>query len=121
MSGDSAAMSTISMLELEKRISSLQKRGVTRCSITCAKTRLRDMEAKTSRMDTRDHAQSMLDKFENLDSDFKQYYYALFELIDDEEALEEEQEDLDKHDDEITELVVSCKRLLFVCTVSWNH
>ena len=107
------------MSELEKRISSIRKkRGVTRSSITRTKTRLRDLEAKTTRMDMRDHAQRMLKKLENLDSDFKQYHYALIELIDDEETLEEEQENLDKHDNEIAELVVSNKRLLSVCTVS---
>ena len=58
----------------------------------------------------------MLDKLENLYSDFKRYHYALNELIDDEEILEEEQENLDKHDDEIAELDVSYKRLLSVCT-----
>ena len=58
----------------------------------------------------------MLDKLENLYSDFKRYHYALIELIDDEEILEEEQENLDKHDDEIAELDVSYKRLLSVCT-----
>ena len=99
------------MSELEKRIS-------THSSITLTKTRLRDLEAKTTRMDTRDHAQHMLEKLENLDSDFKQYHYALIELIDDEETLEEEQENLDKHDNKIAELVVSYKQLLSVCTVS---
>ena len=107
------------MSELEKKTSSLRKkRGIIRSSITRAKTRLRDLEAKTTRMDTRDHAQRMLDNLENLDSDFKQYHYALIELIDDEETLEEEQENVDKHDDEIAELVVSYKQLLSVCTVS---
>ena len=78
-----------------------------------------DLEAKTTRMDTRDHARCMLDKLENVDNDFKQYHYTLIELIDnDEETLEEEQENLDKHDDKIAELVVSCKRLSSICTVS---
>ena len=79
---------------------------------------MRDLEAKTTRMDTRDHTQHMLDKLENLDSDFKQYHYALIELIDDEEILEKEQENLDKHDNKIAELVVSYKQLLSICTVS---
>ena len=38
-------------------------------------------------MDTRDHVQRMLDKLENLASDFKQYHYALIEHIDDEQLL----------------------------------
>ena len=84
------------MSELEKRISPLpKKRGVTHSSITRAKTCLRDLEAKTNRTHTRDHAQRKLHKLENLDSDFKQYHYALIELINDEETLEKEQENLD--------------------------
>ena len=70
------------MSELEKRISPLpKKRGVTHSSITCAKTCLRDLEAKRNRTDTQDHAQCMLHKLENVDSDFKQYHYALIELM----------------------------------------
>ena len=98
-------------------ISTLRKRrGVARASITRLTTRLKDLESDTSRQATLGLAQGMTRKLDALDSDFRTHHHALIDLIDDEEALQEEQSTLDEHDDVVAELAVRIQQLINLCT-----
>ncbi len=75
-----------------------------RASLTRLGTRLGELEGRTGAPTSLDNARRMLQRLESLDADFKKHHLALVDMIDDEEALAEEQETLDGHDDEIAHL-----------------
>ena len=104
------------MTELERAISSQRKRrGVVRGSITRLQTKIRGLEARLDDPDTPAHGRRILQKLSELDSDFKTQHFALIDLIEKDEDLEREQEILDRHDEEIAQLVITVERLLSAC------
>ena len=89
-----------------------KRRGIARASITRFNTKLKDLESKADQAGTFDLAQQIKLKLESLDKDFKTYYYALVDLIDDEATLASEQETLDNYDDEMAILAVRVQQLI---------
>ena len=83
-----------------------RRRGVVRASITRITNRLKELEGKADQPTTLDIAQRTLKKLDTLEAEFKTHHYALIDLIDDDDDLREEQELLDRHDDEMSTLVV---------------
>ena len=87
-----------------------KRRGVLRASVTHLNKRVGELEGRRGEDPaTFGHAQRALDKLENLDTEFKGYHFELLDLIDDEEALQAEQ---DEHDDNISQLYTSIKSLI---------
>ena len=97
-------------------ISSRKKRGVVRASVTRMRTRLRELEAQKRDPSNSDRAQRLMQKLESLDVEFKQHHYALIDLLDSTEDLEKEQDVLDGHDDEVSNLMIALKRLTISST-----
>ena len=95
-----------------------KRRGVVRASITRLATRLKDLETKVDQPTTLDLAHRMSQKLDSLDSEFKVHHYALVDIIDDNDLSSKEQETLDEHDDEITELAICIKKLISLCTAT---
>ena len=62
-----------------------------------------------------DLAEQLSVKVEKLDSEFKAYHFSLIDLLEDDEALEKEQEILDYHDEEISALTIRIKQLTKAC------
>ena len=74
-----------------------KRRGIARGSVTRLTNRLKDLESRPSDPSTLTLAQQMLKNVEMLNSDFKTHYLALIDLLEEEEALQKEQEILDEH------------------------
>lgn len=94
-----------------KEISTTRKRrGVDRALITHLTNRLKDLESRPGNPSTLLLTREMLKKLESLSSDlssdFKTHHFALIDLLEEEEALEKEQEVLDEHDKPVTTLVI---------------
>ena len=89
-----------------------------RASITRITNRLRELEGKADQPTTLDIAQRMLQKLDTLEAEFKTHHYALIDLIDGDDDLREEQELLDRHDDEMSTLVVRTQQLITACNSS---
>ena len=67
-----------------------KRRGVVRASITRLANHLDDLEDKTDDIATRDIAQRMSQKVNELDLEFKTYHYNLIDHIDDDNTLGKE-------------------------------
>ena len=93
-----------------------RRRGVTRASLTRLTTRLRELETKTDEAGTLDLAQRLEQKLKDLKSDFMTHHLALIDALTDDSALETEQEVLDEHDEEVTQLDVRIQHLIATCS-----
>ena len=93
-----------------------KKRGTVKASITRLLTHVGDLETAVDQADTLDHAQRSLIKLETLNSEYKVHHFALIDLIEDETILQREQENLDNHDDIVSDLSVRIQRLINSCT-----
>ena len=89
-----------------------RKRGAVRGSITWLQTKIIGLQADPRTQDTQLHAQRIAEKLEVLDSDFKTHHLSIFELVENEEVLAEEQAISDEHDDIVAEIAVAIERLL---------
>ena len=69
-----------------------RRRGVTRTSVTCLVTKVREAEAKKDEPGVSDIAQNLLKKLQSLDSDLKTHYSAIIDLVEKEDDLEREQD-----------------------------
>lgn len=85
-----------------------KKRGVVRTSVTRLCTRLAGLEGP-------DAARRLTTTLQTLAAEFRVHHYAIIELTDDETALENEQDLLDKHDDEIAQLTTRVEKLVAAC------
>ena len=83
-----------------------KKRGTVKASITPLLTRVGELETAVDQADTLDHAQRSLIRLESLNSEYKVHHFALIDLIEDEAVLQREQENLDNHDDIVSDLSV---------------
>ena len=95
-----------------------RRRGVTRASLTRLSTRVEELEAGIEQPGALENAQRSLQKLESLDSEFKSRHLSLIDLITDESILETEQEVLDSHDDEVSELTIRLQRLISSLTTT---
>ena len=107
-----------------KLISRLRKRrGVTRGSITRLLSRVDELEATRDLPTTPDHAQHLISKVESTDNDFRTHHFGIIDLIDadDEEALLNEQDVLDKHEDKISDIFLCLQALIAEVTPLSNE
>lgn len=84
-----------------------------RRSITRLGNRVSKLEEAADQPRTPDHARQLLTKLQTLDSDFRTVHLKLIDLIDEAntEALDAEQERLDKLDDDVSGLTVRLEAL----------
>ena len=61
---------------------------------------------------TPDHAHQLLTKLQSLDEDFKRHHFELTDIVDGDDNLEKEQTVLNKHDNDVTSLLVRLQTLL---------
>jgi len=87
-----------------------RRRGTVKASITKLTTKVAELEARDSDPSVIGHAQQLLKRLETLDANFKTHQLAIID-IQDEGQLGAEQETLDKHDDDVTELSVRLQAL----------
>lgn len=93
--------------------SSLRKRrGVIRASITRLEKRLKDLETTPDKFGVGDSAKQLVTKLEGLDTDFRALHFQLIDLMEEDSGeIEQEQDTLDEHDDNIAALSVRLKQL----------
>ena len=93
-----------------------KKRGVVRASVT---TRLRHgfTDLKSQDSPDPDAVQCLTTRLQTLTAEFKVHYYAIIELLD-ETALQGEQDILNDHEDDITQLADRLEKLLATCSVT---
>ena len=92
--------------------SNRKRRGVVRASITRLRNRLSELEGSLDL----DQARSLTSRLQTLDAEYKVHHYAIIDLLDDETALENEQETLDEHDDHVAQLVIRIEKIVATCS-----
>ena len=96
-----------------------KKRGTVKASITRLLAHVGELETAVDQPDMLDHhAQHSLIRLETLNSQYKVHHFALIDLIEDEAILQREQENLDNHDDVVSDLSVHIQRLINSCTTA---
>ena len=85
---------------------------VTKASLTKLSTRITELEADTTNLDVLCAAQGLALKLKALDTEFKSHQLAVIDLTDDDEALTTKQQELDDHDDYVSELTICVQRLV---------
>ena len=81
-----------------------RRRGAIKASITKLTTKIAELEAKEPGPTTLSLAQQFTKRLEKLDDDFKTRHFAIIDVLEDEGQLAEEQDVLDAHDEELSEL-----------------
>ena len=97
-------MSTVDLSALKRR------RGAT--------TKVTDLEAQEKGPSILPHAQQFAKRLESLDSDYKTRHFAIIDVLEDEGQLVEEQNLLNRHDDEVSDLNLRLQALMLVSTTS---
>ena len=95
-----------------------KKIGTVKASITRLLARIGELETAIDQLDTLDHSQCSLIRLETLNSEYKVHYFALIDLIEDKAVLQREQENLDNHDDIVSNLSVRIHWLINSCTTA---
>ena len=83
-----------------------KRRRVTKASLTKLSTRITELEADTANPDALCVAQGLASKLKALDTEFKSHQVAIINLNDGDEALTAEQQELDDHDNRVSELTI---------------
>ena len=100
-----------------KEIPSITKRrGVIRSSITRLANRLNVLESKPPNRDTLEAAQQTLQRLSDLQAEFKILHFELIDLIEDEKALDKEQEIFDTVDEQVDDTKVRIKKIIHNCS-----
>ena len=100
-----------------KEIPSITKRrGVIRSSITRLANRLRVLESKPPNCDTLEAAQHTLQRLNDLQAEFKVLYFELIDLIEEEKALDKEQEIFDTVDEQVDDTKIRLKKIIHSCS-----
>ena len=97
-----------------------RRRGIPKASITRLTTKLNELEAQSHEPSTVNLARRMPQRLDSLDAEFKKHHYALIDAIEeaDEETLSKEQDELDQHDDLITDLSMRIEKLITTCNLN---
>ena len=74
------------------------------------------MEDAIGHPDTLDHTKCLTTKLEVLGEEYKSHYYAIIDLIDEEEALKAEQEVFDADDETMVQLSMHIQRMTKICS-----
>ena len=77
-----------------------------------------ELKGKADQSTTLDIAQQTLQKLDTLEAKFKTHHYAIIYLIDGDDDFRKEQELLDRHDNEMSTLVVHTQQLITACNSS---
>ena len=81
-------------------------RGVVKASVTRLEDHIQIFKLRQELLNANKLAiRGLLQKLEEQDSEFKKYHYAIVELLEEDDDLEEEQAKLDDHDDKITDFI----------------
>ena len=89
-----------------------RRRGVAKASLTRLATRLTQLEGAVEESTTISHAELLRKKLETLDAEFKTHHLAVIDAIEDDETAATEQDELDRHDDNVASLQVRLETLL---------
>ena len=89
-----------------------KRRRVTKASLTKLSTKLTELESDTANPDTLRAAQGLASKLKTLDAEFKTHQLAIIDLTNDDEGLDAEQQELDDHDERVSELTIRIQRLI---------
>ena len=81
-----------------------RRRGAIKASITKLTAKIAELESKEPGPTTLSLAQQFTRRVEKLDDDFKTRHFAIIDVLEDEGQLAEEQDALDTHDEELSEL-----------------
>ena len=85
---------------------------MTKASLTKLSTKITELEADTANPDALRAAQGLASKLKTLDTEFKSHQLAIIDFTDDDDALTAEQQELDDHDDRVSELMIRTQRLV---------
>ena len=90
-----------------------KRRGISRASVTRLEKRIGDLEATANHPTTVEHAKQIAQKLKAIDAEFNSFHREVIDLIDktDTEALENEQEMLDEHEDLVADMSICLKQL----------
>ena len=89
-----------------------KRRRVTKASLTKLSTRITELEADTANPDALRAAQGLASTLKVLDTEVKSHQLAIIDLTDGDEALTAKQQELDDHDDRVSELTIRAQRLV---------
>ena len=95
-----------------------KRKRVTCSSLTKLSTKVTELEANRSSPDALYNAQNVTSKLKTLDAEFRDHQLKIMDLTTTEEALTEEQQALDDHEDIISELSIRVQRLIAFVTPS---
>ena len=102
-------------------ISNLRKRrSTTKGSITKLSNRIKMLESKVHEPSTLDLANQLMPNLKTLDEQFKMQHFLIVDAIDesDEGSLTKEQEVLDRHDDEMSDITLHITQLVRSCNTA---
>ncbi len=88
-----------------------RQRGVVKASLTKLGTKTAELETLEISQTVVNHSQQLIKRLVTLDADFKTHHMSLIDATEDEEQLGVEQEALDCHDDEVTNLSLKLQAL----------
>ncbi len=88
-----------------------RRRGVPKSSLTKLGTKTTELEAAELDQIVVSHAAQLLRKIETYDSDFRKHHMAIIDALTSDEAAVPEQEELDRHDEEVTDLIMRLQAL----------
>lgn len=94
-----------------------KRRGIVKASLTKLRTKLTDLEGDTTIPTLMESARNLADKLDTLQQDFKTHQLTIMDRTNEEDALADEQQVLDK-DDQVSELSVHIQRLITLATKS---
>ena len=100
------AMEEVNLARLRKR------RCIPEGPITKLTGRINEIASATGDPDVGDTAQRYKEKLIALDAEFKTHHYNIVDVVDDEEALAEEQSILDDHDDVVSQLMTKLQKII---------
>ena len=83
-----------------------RRRGVTKSSITKLGNKTNDLEAAEHDYIVMSHAAQLLKRLETYDADYRSHHTAIIDALESDEATVPEQEELDRHDEDVTDLTI---------------
>ena len=83
-----------------------RRRGVTKSSITKLGNKTNDLEAAEHDHIVVSHAAQLLKRLETYDADYRSHHMAIIDALESDEATVPEQEELDRHDEDVTDLTI---------------
>ena len=83
-----------------------RRRGVTKSSITKLGNKTNDLEAAEHDHIVVSHAAQLLKRLETYDADYRSHHMAIIDALESDEATVPEQEELDRHNEDVTDLTI---------------